>query len=78
MKIRLWRLGSLEDRIFPTEKAIQKLADMLVSVDNNAELDIVWGPDITVQEIDVNQEDYDLLCTATPSGYEAKVVLFKK
>ena len=30
-QVRLWRLGSLEHEIFPTDAAVQKLADILMS-----------------------------------------------
>lgn len=50
MKIRLWKLGSLEHKLLPKEETIQRLADLLF--DPNSEVkDIIWGPDIEVQEV---------------------------
>ena len=44
--IRVWKLGSLEHRIFPTEAAIQKLADCLTA---DGMTDLIWGPELTVE-----------------------------
>lgn len=50
MKIRLWKLGSLEHKIAPSEENVQRLADLLF--DPNSEVkDIIWGPDIECHEV---------------------------
>jgi hypothetical protein len=52
-KIRIWRLGSLEHRIVPTPKAMNRLTKILQDkLPANPEvLDIVWGPELTIEEI---------------------------
>jgi len=48
--IRLWKLGSLEHRILPTEEAINRLADMLLNNVGGGSMDLIWGPEIDVVE----------------------------
>ncbi len=48
--VRLWKLGSLADKIYPTEAAIARLADMLASSVGGGVIDIVWGPEIDIKE----------------------------
>lgn len=61
MKIILWRLGSLEHKIFPTAQAVKNLENILLNIDTSEEIfNIVWGPDIDVKVIDVeNLDDLD-------------------
>lgn len=49
--IRLWTLGSLEYKIFPSKEAVQKLADILLNNSGEGPVDIVWGPDLSVKLI---------------------------
>ncbi len=48
--IRIWKLGSLELRMLPTKKAIAKLAEMLSHAGNGGSMDLIWGPDLELQE----------------------------
>jgi hypothetical protein len=48
--VRLWRLGSLEHRIFPTEEAIALLSGMLSNNMGGGALDMVWGPELDFKE----------------------------
>lgn len=48
--VRLWRLGSLEHKIYPTEAAVARLADMLASAVGGGAIDIIWGPELDVEE----------------------------
>ena len=62
-KIRIWKLGSLEYRIFPSEEAARRLNDILTSFSakHDDEIqDIIWGPDLEVLEVGVDDaiEDY--------------------
>lgn len=53
-KIRLWKLGSLEHKIYPTREAINKLRDIL---NKNEDLtDLVWGPEISVEMYEVSDK----------------------
>ena len=51
-QIRLWKLGDLEKGIYPGDKAFERLADILAKRNPDEDLDIIWGPDISVQIID--------------------------
>lgn len=56
-KIRVWRLGSLEHKILPTEAAINKLKSLLANIDENGGVtDIVWGPDIDCIVVDDGED----------------------
>lgn len=48
--IRIWKLGSLEHKIFPTDAAIRKLASVLLNHTAGGAMDLIWGPDLTVEE----------------------------
>lgn len=53
MKIRLWRLGSLEHKIQPSVQAVEKLRSILASAPDDAKsLDIIWDAAIDVSVID--------------------------
>lgn len=49
--VRVWRLGSLEHRLYPTTEAINHLAKMLLDAPVDHDLDVIWGPDLDVIEL---------------------------
>jgi hypothetical protein len=79
-KIRLWKLGSLEHKIVPTQEAIQTLREILQECEDSQKevVDIIWGPAIEVQEIggdeksnienyivqDIKEEDDEIIIRA--------------
>jgi hypothetical protein len=48
--IRLWRLGSLENRIFPSAEAINRLAEVLLNNVGGGSIDLIWGPELDLVE----------------------------
>ncbi|MHC4225251.1 MAG: hypothetical protein ACYSUN_14775, partial [Planctomycetota bacterium] len=50
-QIRIWRLGDLEKGIIPTDTAIGKLADILLSNPGGGAFDIIWGPELTCESL---------------------------
>ncbi len=50
-QIRIWKLGDLKERILPSEAAINRLAEVLVNNSGGGILDLVWGPELTFQEV---------------------------
>ncbi len=48
--IRIWKLGSLEYEILPTDAAIAKLADLLLNNVGGGSMDLIWGPELELQE----------------------------
>jgi hypothetical protein len=48
--IRVWKLGSLEHKILPSEAAISRLAEMLMNNVGGGVMDLVWGPEIDLLE----------------------------
>ena len=48
--IRLWNLGSLEEKILPTKAAINKLRNILASNVGGGTMDLVWGPELDFKE----------------------------
>lgn len=48
--VRLWKMGSLEHEIIPTAEGIQTLADILLRSTGGGCMDLVWGPDLELQE----------------------------
>ncbi len=59
--IRLWKLGDLENKILPTNEAFQKLADILNTDKDGEVLDLIWGPDLTVELIPTGPQDIEAL-----------------
>lgn len=53
MKIFLWKLGSLEQKIFPTKAAIENFKQVLSQLKDDKLNHIVWGPDIDVKIIEI-------------------------
>lgn len=49
-KIRIFKLGNLENKIAPQPAAFAKLAEMLQNNTGGGTMDIVWGPDIDLLE----------------------------
>jgi hypothetical protein len=48
--IRVWKLGSLEHKILPTETAVGRLADMLMNNVGGGSIDLIWGPELDFKE----------------------------
>ncbi len=71
-RLRVWKLGSLEHKILPTPAAIQKLADLLVQWDGKSDLDIIWGPELTVEQFDVGPGGIDVVGGPTITINRAK------
>ena len=56
-KIRVWKLGYYNKdepskSLIPTQAAINKLRDILASNTGHTSLDVIWGPELDVQEYD--------------------------
>jgi hypothetical protein len=47
--IRLWKLGDLDHRIYPTEAAVARLEGILSKWDKKSPLDIIWGPELKLE-----------------------------
>ena len=48
--IRIWKLGDLDKQILPGKAQIQKLRDTLLHNVSGGTMDLIWGPDIQLQE----------------------------
>lgn len=57
-QVRLWRLGSIEHEIFPTDAAVQKLADILMSNPGGGAFDLIWGPELDFKESGTNVHQF--------------------
>lgn len=72
--IRVWKLGSLEHKILPTELAINRLAQMLMNNVGGGVMDLVWGPEIELLETStevykfLGQTKYEPVLTAIYAG----------
>jgi len=47
--VRIWKLGSLEHRIYPTQAAIDNLTKIISAWDKKSPLDIIWGPELQLE-----------------------------
>jgi hypothetical protein len=57
-QVRIWKLGDIENDIFPTNAAVDKLADILASNTGGGAFDLIWGPDLTVEEYKTNVHEF--------------------
>jgi hypothetical protein len=60
-RLRIWKLGSLEHKVFPTGEAIRALAEMLANTIDGGDIDIIWGPDISCEEHYLSDEDISVI-----------------
>ena len=67
--LRVWKLGSLEHKILPTTEAVEKLSSLLSDWDGKTTLDIIWGPDLQVDQYDLGNGT-DIVLPASGSGKE--------
>lgn len=44
--IRIWKLGSLDHKIWPTKEALEHLNNILLSNVGGGVMDLLWGPDL--------------------------------
>ena len=56
--VRLWRLGSLEEKIMPTRAMINKLVNILTNNVGGGSYDIVWGPELDFKESASNAHQF--------------------
>lgn len=57
-QIRIWRLGDLDKGILPTDAAIQKLADILLSNPGGGAFDLIWGPELSFEEVTTDVHNF--------------------
>ncbi len=57
-QIRLWKLGQKDSKIRPSLSAMNRLASLLTQGVAGGIMDIIWGPDIEVQEISSDLHQY--------------------
>jgi hypothetical protein len=53
--IRIWKLGSLEHRIFVKKEAFDKLHNILKDWDGQSNLDLVWDDTLRVEVITLGE-----------------------
>jgi hypothetical protein len=57
-QVRLWKLGSLEHEIYPTDTGIEKLRDVLSSNPGAGAFDVIWGPELTLEESNTSTHQF--------------------
>lgn len=72
-RIRLWTMGSLEHKINPTKKAIDKFTQALAKCEvhikeTGEDANLIWGPEVSVQEVKISEEDMDFIIEGQPEG----------
>lgn len=71
--LRVWKLGSLEHNLFPTEQAISKLETIISKWDKSSTLDLIWGPDIEVLQFSLDGKDLpDIVIKDVENNEETK------
>lgn len=57
-QIRIWKIGNLDKGILPTEDAIQKLADILLSNPGGGAFDLIWGPELEFEDASTKAHEF--------------------
>ena len=57
-QVRLWKLGDLERGIIPTASAINRLASILLANPGGGAFDLIWGPELSVDEYKTNVHQF--------------------
>ena len=62
-QVRIWKLGHINDAhpdmsIFPTDVAIDRLSEILLSNPGGGAFDIIWGPELSVEEYKTNVHQF--------------------
>jgi hypothetical protein len=57
-KIRVFKLGNIEHRIYPNAAAFAKLGELLENNVGGGTMDIVWGPDVEILETKGDSYNY--------------------
>lgn len=57
-RIRVWRLGSLDHQLAPGPAAFLKLSNMLLSISPGGTTDIIWSPDLEVEELSTDMNKF--------------------
>jgi hypothetical protein len=70
-KIILWKLGNLKKGLFPTDKTVRNLVDILRQANKNCDgniFNIIWGPDL---EVEVIEGDINVLVSQNEDGTQS-------
>ncbi len=70
-QIRLWKLGDLDRNILPTPQAMQRLAEIL----SQNPTDIIWGPELNVEVIQIDDNENKTIVTSIQNAEELKEFL---
>jgi len=62
-QVRIWKLGHINEShpemsIFPTEAAIARLSEILLSNPGGGAFDIIWGPELSVEDYQTNVHEF--------------------
>jgi hypothetical protein len=57
-QVRLWKLGSLEHEVYPTDVGVNKLKEVLSSNPGAGAFDIIWGPELSLEESNTNTHQF--------------------
>lgn len=65
-RIRLWKLGSAEQRFVPSDETVNRLATALREWNGKGDLDLIWDSHIEVEEFEVSPGSLDCLVEGDP------------
>lgn len=57
-QIRVWKLGDLDHELLPTNEAIDKLRDILVTNVGGGSFDLIWGPDLKFESTTTDMSSF--------------------
>lgn len=61
MNIVLWTLRNTDGGPVATESQMQRLRELVQSRKGQGRFDIIWGPELTVQSINVGEDSMDYM-----------------
>lgn len=55
-KLRVWKLGSTEFSVVPTDYMVCQFAELLKNWDGTSDLNLVWGMPLSMQEFEFEED----------------------
>ena len=72
--IRVWQLGSLDHKIYPTKEALERLEKTIKDIHEKGLTDIIWGPELKVTLIPENNEEMKSVEVVFPQGKLSELI----
>lgn len=56
--IRVWKIGDIEAKLWPTQDAVNRLSEMLMQNVEGGVMDLIWGPELTFDQTSTDAHQF--------------------